>query len=81
MFSVCFVLVLPLLQGLMSQSSPENVYNSALKCFASWVQFGVPLTEVDGLVIKVFEAVHQEVLFDTAIDALIKIFSHGDNHR
>ncbi|XP_078656561.1 importin-13-like isoform X2 [Branchiostoma floridae x Branchiostoma belcheri] len=65
--------VLPLLQNLLEQQSPLDVQQQALKCFSSWVTFGVPLNEVEGLTNLAFKAVRSPELFDVAIDALVNV--------
>ncbi|CAH1244188.1 IPO13 [Branchiostoma lanceolatum] len=65
--------VLPLLQTLLEQPSPLDVQQQALKCFSSWVTFGVPLNEVEGLTNLAFKAVRSPELFDVAIDALVNV--------
>ncbi|XP_019623580.1 PREDICTED: importin-13-like [Branchiostoma belcheri] len=65
--------VLPLLQNLLEQPSPLDVQQQALKCFSSWVTFGVPLNEVEGLTNLAFKAVRSPELFDVAVDALVNV--------
>lgn len=65
----------------MSSSSPNGVYEHALKCFASWVDFGVAMNESEQLIMQVFQSLNSPHLFDTAVDTLVKVFSHPDSHR
>lgn len=73
--------VLPVLHQLMTPSSPPAVYEQALRCYSSWVQFGIPLTDGESLVLQAFHALGDESVFDTAVDALVSVFSHQENHR
>ncbi|XP_052776620.1 importin-13-like [Mya arenaria] len=75
------VKILALLTNLMSPNSPKEVYEHALKCFASWVEFGVPMNEAEGIIVQVFQSLNSEHLFDTAVDTIVKVFSHGDSHK
>lgn len=73
--------ILALLTNLMSPNSPSDVYEHALKCFASWVDFGVPMNESETIIIQVFQSLNSPHLFDAAVDTLVKVFSHADSHR
>ena len=81
MFIVFVITVLPLLQSVMQPSSPTAVYEQALRCFSSWVQFGIPVLDSEQLIVVVFKALQNQDLFDTAIDALVQVFSHQENYR
>ncbi len=76
-----FSAVTPVLQKVMAPTSPGPMYEQALRCYASWAQFGIPLSEGEPLVLQAFQALHDETVFDTAIDALVNVFSHYDNCR
>ncbi|KAL4235994.1 Importin-13 [Mactra antiquata] len=73
--------ILALLTNLMSPSSPSDVYEHALKCVGSWVEFGAPLNESEQIIIQVFQSLYSQHLFDTAVDTLVKVFSHPDAQR
>lgn len=73
--------VLALLINVMSPNSPKEIYEQALKCFASWVDFGVPLPDAEQIVVQMFQSLNSEHLFDTAVDTLVKVFSTGDAER
>lgn len=73
--------ILALLTNLMSPNSPSDVYEHALKCFASWVDFGIPMNEAEQIIIQVFQSLNSPHLFDSAVDTLVKVFSHADSHR
>ncbi|XP_069126278.1 importin-13-like [Argopecten irradians] len=73
--------VLPLLQGLMTPGSPPEIFEQALKCFSSWVEFGVPPIDSQQVIIQVFAALQNSQLFDTAVDSLVNVFAHPDSHR
>ncbi|KAJ8305632.1 hypothetical protein KUTeg_016177 [Tegillarca granosa] len=73
--------VLELLKELMNPNSPADVYDHSLRCFSSWVEFGVPLMEGEPVIVQVFNSLHNEALFDTAVDTLVNVFSHPDAHR
>ena len=63
----------------MSPTCPPEIYEQALRCYSSWAQFGIPLCEGEALVLQAFHALDNETVFDTAIDALVSVFSHHDN--
>ncbi|XP_077981150.1 importin-13-like [Glandiceps talaboti] len=65
--------VLPLLQGLLSSESPMEIRHQALKCFSSWVTFGIPLTDIESMIHMLFQLIHSPDLFDTCIDALVNV--------
>ncbi|XP_064604586.1 importin-13-like [Liolophura sinensis] len=73
--------VLPLLQSILTPSSPAGVYEQGLRCFASWVEFGIPIMEGEQIIHQVFQTIGNEQLFDTTIDTLVSVFSHPDTHR
>ena len=91
MYSDECVAVVPLLHGYLSfpmshdyprtAGSSAVVSEQALRCFGSWAQFGLPLPDSEPLITLVFTALHSDVYFDVAVDALISVFSHPDNHR
>ncbi|ESO93597.1 hypothetical protein LOTGIDRAFT_189780 [Lottia gigantea] len=74
-------IILPLIQGLLSPSTPTEIYNQALCTFSSWVEFGIPMNDGEEIIGHVFQALNNPELFDTAVDALVNVFSHPDSHR
>ena len=81
MLLLSFSIVLPFLQAVMIPTSPGTVYEQALRCYSSWAQFGIPLNEGEPLIQQAFQALDDEMVFDTAIDALVSVFSHHDNYK
>lgn len=73
--------ILGLLKNLMSPGAPADVYEHALKCFSSWVEFGIPMNEAEDIILQVFNSLQSTELFDTAVDTLVGVFSHPDAHR
>lgn len=73
--------VLTLIQSLMSPPSPEDIQEQALKCFSSWVEFGVPIMEGESVILQVFQSLQNPHLFDSAVESLVNVFSHPDSHR
>ncbi|KAL3867799.1 hypothetical protein ACJMK2_040646 [Sinanodonta woodiana] len=73
--------ILLLLENLMSPNSPAAVYDASLKCFSSWVQFGIVLNESESVILHVFASLQNPLLFDTAVDTLVSVFSHPDTQR
>ncbi|WAR23427.1 IPO13-like protein [Mya arenaria] len=67
------VKILALLTNLMSPNSPKEVYEHALKCFASWVEFGVPMNEAEGIIVQVFQSLNSEHLFSLTIQKLMPL--------
>jgi len=74
--------VVPLLhQYLSTAASSSTVSEQALRCFTSWAQFGLPLPDSEPVIALAFSALCSEAHFDVAVEALISVFSHPDNHR
>jgi hypothetical protein len=68
----------------MSPPSPEDIQEQALKCFSSWVEFGVPIMEGESVILQVFQSLHNPHLFDSGVHlTLTEIRTHnisGDRH-
>ncbi|PVD35776.1 hypothetical protein C0Q70_02739 [Pomacea canaliculata] len=74
--------VMWLLQSLLNSSNlVSKVREQALKSLASWADFGLEPEQAEPLVTLVFQALNKHETFDTAVDTLVKIFSHPDMHR
>ncbi|RUS89456.1 hypothetical protein EGW08_002753 [Elysia chlorotica] len=73
--------VVPLLQNLLTEQSPLEIYQIALRAFARWVDFGLPIDRAEILIRFVFKALHNSQLFDIAVDALVSVFAHPEAHR
>ncbi|MEE6495164.1 hypothetical protein FKM82_001968 [Ascaphus truei] len=74
--------VFPLLRQLLQQSdSPGFVKQKVLKCFSSWAQLEIPLTECEGLTLAAFSALRDPELFDSAVEALVNTISQPDAQR
>lgn len=70
-----------IVKSILSCDSPEQIFEQALRCLSSWVQFGIPLTELEEVTQLVFHALNNDVYFDTAIDTLVQIFVQHENYR
>ncbi|KAM4722104.1 importin-13 [Rhinophrynus dorsalis] len=74
--------VFPLLRQLLQQSdSPSFVKQKVLKCFSSWAQLEISLTECEGLTLAAFSALRDPELFDSAVEALVNVISQPDAQR
>ncbi|XP_053549561.1 importin-13 isoform X2 [Bombina bombina] len=74
--------VFPLLRQLLQQSdSPGFVKQKVLKCFSSWAQLMIPLTECEELTLAAFSALRDPELFDSAVEALVNTISQPDAQR
>ncbi|XP_063283755.1 importin-13 isoform X1 [Pelobates fuscus] len=74
--------VFPLLRQLLQQSdSPGFVKQKVLKCFSSWAQLGIALTECEGLTLAAFSALRDPELFDSAVESLVNTISQPDAQR
>ena len=62
-------------------ASSEGVYEQALRCLSSWVQFGIPLSELERISVHVFQALNNDVYFDSAIEALVQLFLYPENDK
>ena len=82
LFSPFFMMaVLQILQSLMVKESPVHLYEQSLSCLASWVQFGVPLPQLESLTVETLQALHNPQLFDTAIETVVHIILQHENYR
>uniref|UniRef100_A0A6I8S4L0 Importin-13 n=1 Tax=Xenopus tropicalis TaxID=8364 RepID=A0A6I8S4L0_XENTR len=74
--------VFPLLRQLLEQSdTPGFVKQKVLKCFSSWAQLEIPLTECEELTLAAFSALRDPELFDSAVEALVNTISQPDAQR
>ncbi|KAG8437053.1 hypothetical protein GDO86_007942 [Hymenochirus boettgeri] len=74
--------VFPLLHQLLQQSdSPGFVKQKVLKCFSSWAQLEIPLTDCEELTLAAFSALRDPELFDSAVEALVNTISQPDAQR
>ena len=76
-----YISVLSLVQSLLMPTSPEDLQEQALRCFSSWVEFGVPIMEGEPVILQVFQLLNNPHLFDSAVESLVNVFSHQDSHR
>ena len=51
----------------------------AMKCFSSWVEFGLPLPEVQGFVGQLLQGLVNDELFTQACNTLADIVSKEDS--
>ena len=58
-----------------------HLYEQSLSCLASWVQFGVPLPQLESLTVETLQALHNPQLFDTAIETVVHIILQHENYR
>ena len=65
----------------MVPESPTLVYEQCLRCFSSWVQFGIPLADAESLIEQVFRSLHNDAYFDTAVETLVHVFAHAHSFR
>ncbi|XP_071954474.1 importin-13-like [Antedon mediterranea] len=74
--------VLPLIQNLLDQQdSPVSIRHQALRCFSSWVNFGVPLIDINPFIDILFKYVHDDNLYDTCIDSLISVIQEPSAYK
>ncbi|KAK6484382.1 importin-13 [Huso huso] len=74
--------VFPLLQQLLQQQdSPSFIKQKVLKCFSSWVQLDVPLSDCESLMQVAFSSLQDPELFDTAVEAIVNAISQPDSQR
>ncbi len=52
-----------------------------MQCCSSWVQFGLPLPEVDRLIDHLFVCLSVPELLETASDTLQDMLSHDDSFK
>jgi len=73
--------VIPLLQALLSPDSPLEVYQTALKAFSRWVDFGLAIDRAEPIVHQVFTSLRSPQLFDIAVETLANVFSHPESYK
>uniref|UniRef100_H3BAL3 Importin-13 n=1 Tax=Latimeria chalumnae TaxID=7897 RepID=H3BAL3_LATCH len=74
--------VFPLLEQLLTQEdSPTFIRQKVLKCFSSWVQLEIALTECESLMHAAFSSLQDADLFDTAVEAIVNTISQPDAQR
>ncbi|CAG5128606.1 unnamed protein product [Candidula unifasciata] len=73
--------VIPLLQSLLTDESPLEVYQSSLKAFSRWVDFGLAIDRSEPIIQQVFSSLHNPHLFDIACDTLVTVFAHPESYR
>ena len=56
-------------------------YLQAMKCFNSWLEFGLPLPEVQNFIGQLLQALHNEELFSQACDTLADIVSKEESMK
>ena len=58
-----------------------ELHMQAMKCFSSWVEFGLPLPEVQGFVGQLLQGLLNEDLFSQACNTLADIVSKEDSMK
>ena len=53
----------------------------AMKCCSSWIEFGLPLPEIQGLVGQMLQALLDEGLFSQASDTLADLVAHQESMK
>lgn len=57
------------------------IYFQAMKCFSSWVEFGLPLPEVQGFIGQLLQGLLNEELFSQSCETLTDIVSKEDSMK
>ncbi|XP_078316554.1 importin-13-like [Crassostrea virginica] len=73
--------VLPLLHSLLLPPAPVEVKRASLLCFSSWLDIGSVFSEAEDIILQTFQCLHNQDLFDTAVETLVNVFSHPSNER
>lgn len=73
--------VLSVLEQVLSSTQPNLIKIMAIKCYTSWTQFGLPLTQVSPLLDQLFQALYDPDLFSSACEALTEAVSHDDARK
>ncbi|XP_067945503.1 importin-13-like [Watersipora subatra] len=69
------------LSALLEEAVPHAVQDSALRCMSSWIEFGVRIDKMGVLVNKAFKCLHNENLFESAVDTLIAALTKNQPSR
>lgn len=77
----CLPQILAYLQHMFMHTEYAELHNPAIKCFSSWIQFGIPLPECEPLLPFILEAAANEELGEIALEALATVACHQDVHR
>ncbi|XP_064386855.1 importin-13-like isoform X2 [Halichondria panicea] len=73
--------VLSLLEEMLTNARDNSAKIDAMHCCSSWVQFGLPLPEVDSLIDHLFACLLVPELLETASDTLQEMLSHDDSFK
>ncbi|CAI8015377.1 Importin-13, partial [Geodia barretti] len=71
--------VLSLLEEVLVSAGSDAVKIDAMKCFSSWVEFGLPLPEVQGFVGQLLQGLVNDELFTQACNTLADIVSKEES--
>ena len=53
----------------------------AMRCCSSWVEFGLPLPEIQGLIGQILQGLLNESLFSQASDTLADLVAHQESMK
>ena len=56
-------------------------HTQAIKCFNSWTQFGLPITEILGIILFLLTGLEDPDLYDKATEALVEVAIHPDSDK
>lgn len=52
-----------------------------MKCLASWITFGLTINDLDSVIPTLFDLLHNDALFESAISALMEIGTSGESSQ
>ena len=58
-----------------------HLYEQSLGCLCSWVQFGLPLQQLEQLTVEALNALREPQHFDAAVEAVVQIFTMHENYK
>ncbi|TRY79407.1 hypothetical protein TCAL_07050 [Tigriopus californicus] len=74
--------VLDLIKKVFTEAGiPNDITVQSIKALQSWVQFGVPMEEEEGLFGKLLVCMKDEEMFECSLEAMCSIVSHPNTHK
>jgi hypothetical protein len=73
--------VLAVLERVFSSREDTQVKLKAIKCFTSWTQFGLPISEMTGIILFLLTALEDADLYELTTEALVEVAVHPDSDK
>ncbi len=73
--------LLEIVQKTLDSLASSILYNSALKCLASWIQFGVSILDCQKLLPSILNKFNDESLVEVVSSVLVELLSHPSSFK